>query len=109
MKEKERYFACSSCCHPITWAEILEECESGGQGMCYCKFNSMEWSDEYQKFEPVYDRVFVDYIEITKVLYNSLKEMSLQNRLMHAYIPESQKIKEPIYCERCKGEIKNEK
>ena len=106
MKEEERYFACLRCCKPITWTDILEDCGSGGQGMCNCQYAILGWNDTYQNFEPVYNREFIEYIEITKVLHDILKDMSVISRLRDAYIPESQIIEKPVYCDRCKGEIK---
>ena len=108
VKEKERYFACPTCKEPTTWSQILEECGSGGQGMCYCQYQSLEWSDKYKDFEPVCDRVFIEYVEITKVLYDALKKCDVQTRIQHVYIPESQTVKKPIYCDKCKKEIVKE-
>ena len=106
MVEKEKYFACPNCKEPITWTGILDECSSGGQGMCYCQYMGLAWSDEYKGFEPVSNREFVEYVEITKLLYDVLKKMKERTRIQQAYLPESQLIKKPVYCDRCKEEIK---
>ena len=104
-KEAERYFACPVCCEPVTWSGILEECSSGGQGMCYCTYQSLEWSDEYKDFEPVFDRTMTEYVEITKTFFDVLISMKETDRIQQAYIPESQLIKKLVYCDRCKEEI----
>jgi len=35
----EKYYQCPNCSDITTESDILEECSSGGAGMCYCEFN----------------------------------------------------------------------
>ena len=70
----ERYYVCANCGELITETVILEECASGGQGMCWCEYCDMQWSEEFGKFEPVYFRKFSHYTEIPKKVFDGLKE-----------------------------------
>jgi len=72
-KEKERYFICENCGELTTWSEILKDCGSGGMGLCYCKFTEPFWSEEYGCIDTDTLRLFTDYTEISKDLYERLK------------------------------------
>lgn len=91
---KERYFACPNCNAPITYSEMIQDCRNGGNGMCSCEYMELKWDNKYNKFEPVCMRTFYEYVEITKKLYTELNEMSTMDRILHAYIPVSQMIKQ---------------
>lgn len=65
MSKREKYFMCPQCGELTTWTAILDECGSGGQGMCYCEYDN--------------GRVFIEYEEISKKEYEArLKEKLLK-------------------------------
>ena len=104
MVEKERYFACPICGDPQTKTQIDDSFSFGGNGLCDCLFSTLYWHDEFKCFEPEFDRCFSDYVEITKELYAALLTLSPLERYK-VHLPESQLIKKPVYCGRCKEEI----
>lgn len=92
----ERYFICSNCGELTTWSAILEECSNGGMGMCYCRFCSMQWDTKWNKFEPVYLRIFEEYTEIPKKVYEGLmgeKNTVLRLEMYHTIPKEILKVK----------------
>ena len=68
----ERYFICLNCGELTTWTQIMAECSSGGMGMCDCDFCDLQWDTKYNGFEPVYFRIYNEYIEIPKIVYEGL-------------------------------------
>lgn len=71
--EKEKYFICEHCGELITWSQILRECKSGGQGLCMCDFTTPFWNEEYNCIDIDTPRIYYDYVEINKNLFERLK------------------------------------
>ena len=72
--KKERYFICPNCAQLTTWSDILSEIEnSGSVGMCYCQFTNVFWSEKFDDLDVTTDRIFVEYVEISKKWYEYLK------------------------------------
>lgn len=73
-KVKEKYLICPSCGETTTWTKVLKEVEFGGSvGMCYCEFLTNYWNEEYNNFDVQTDRIFNNYIEVSKKIYDWLK------------------------------------
>lgn len=72
-KMEEKYFICEHCGELITWSQILSECENGGQGLCGCDFTTPFWSEKYNCIDIDTLRIYYDYTEISKDLFNRLK------------------------------------
>lgn len=72
-KKKERFFICPVCGELKTWKEILKDCEGGGVGLCTCEFTAFEWSEEHG-LDVWCPRIYTEYEEIGKELYDRLKE-----------------------------------
>ena len=72
VKIKEKYYKCPKCGDTTTWTDILEECGSGGAGMCYCEYNN--------------GRILYKWIRISKDKYNDLvyKNMVTKKGLSHS-------------------------
>jgi len=70
---KEKYFICIDCGNLNTWSNILRECENGGQGLCSCEFCVPFWSKKFNCIEIDTLRIYNDYIEISKDLFEKLK------------------------------------
>jgi len=55
-----RKFRCPACGDVKTEQEILEDCEAGSVGMCYCEFSAIDQVTG----EVWYPRIFNEYVEI---------------------------------------------
>jgi len=72
-ENKQKYFICPNCADLTTWFQILKECGVGGQGMCMCGWGHHFWNDKYQEMDYETDRLYVQYIEISKHWFKILK------------------------------------
>ena len=68
----EKYYICMNCGELIIESQILEDCKGGGTGMCYCQFIVQQWDEKYDKFEPIHFRMFQEYTEIPKKVFEGL-------------------------------------
>ena len=75
VKKKEKYFICPSCGILQTESEILKDVRmSGSVGMCYCQFSTQYWDEKINDFDVDTPRIFVDFIEIKKEMYEGLRK-----------------------------------
>lgn len=65
-----KYYKCPNCNDVTTEEEILEECSSGGCGMCYCDYCNGRILHKYKRIS------LKEYLKIRKI---SLKELLLEN------------------------------
>lgn len=72
----EKFYICERCGELITESENLVDVSYGGQGLCMCDYVDRVWDETYQDFEPVYNRIFRGYTEISEWIYNELKSES---------------------------------
>ena len=72
----EKYFICEECGNLSTLSEQLEECESGGNGLCGCLFMEFEWNKETNDIDVWCPRVYPQWTKIKKKWYDKLKSES---------------------------------
>lgn len=72
-KKKEQYFICPYCADLTTLTKILLEAEIGGPGFCDCQYTTLFWSPEFQDLDVDTNRVYHEYVEISKSWYDCLK------------------------------------
>lgn len=71
-----KFYICPDCGELTTSDRLLESVELGGLDSCYCNYMKLQWSVEYQDFEPVYFRAFSDWREIPEKVYKDLEKQS---------------------------------
>ena len=75
-KRKEKYFICPYCADLKTFTSILADCEAGGPGMCDCQFTTLFWNPEFQDLDVDTNRIYHEYVNISKEWYDCLKKYS---------------------------------
>ncbi len=70
----EKYYICTDCATLATQTEINEQLEGGGQGFCDCNYAHHLWDSNIKNFDVWFPREYIDYTEISKGIYESLKE-----------------------------------
>lgn len=73
---KEKYYICPYCAELKTFTSILTDCESGGPGMCDCQFTTLFWNPEFQDLDIETNRIYHEYVQISKEWYECLKDIS---------------------------------
>ncbi len=74
MKDKTipTYYICEDCGELTTEDRLLEECSTGGSGMCYCRFLYKFWDEDLNGPDCETDKILMAYTKIKKKIYNWL-------------------------------------
>lgn len=77
----EKYYICKHCGKLITQTQINNELESGYMGLCDCDYQSYEWNKNSRIFDIIYNKIYYEYDEIPKDVYNILIDCGTYERV----------------------------
>lgn len=68
-----KYYICPNCGKLTTNLEMRQESEHGISD-CYCEYMEMQWDSNYMNFQPIYFRMFPEWEQIPKTIFDILSQ-----------------------------------